>query len=336
MIKNGEDLMNQPIDFVIMWVDGNDQDWRKKKREYSNSITSQVDDSEERYRDWNNLELWIQSAMTFAPWVNKIYLITDNQKPDFVSKYSCVQIVDHKDFIPEQYLPTFSSHTIELNAHRIDGLSEQFVLFNDDMFIIKPVQPTDFFVDGKPKDSYAANVINGVGKDDIIKYVVLNNVTLVNEHFNKRSQMKIHFKKWFSLSNGPFLLKTALLTPWPQFTGFVEPHIANSYLKSTFQEVWEKEYAFLDRTCRNRFRHSADVNQWVMRSWQLAAGISENRKHNFGKLFMVDETNADECINWIKNQKSAMVCINDENTIIDFDALTSRINHALASVIQHT
>ena len=54
---------------------------------------------------------------------------------------------------PEEYLPTFNSHTIEMNLHRIKGLSEQFVYFNDDMFINKPMKPRDFFVHGKPCDT---------------------------------------------------------------------------------------------------------------------------------------------------------------------------------------
>ncbi|AZP05753.1 Stealth CR1 domain-containing protein [Jeotgalibaca ciconiae] len=325
--------MSQPIDFVIMWVDGSDSEWRKKKNKYSGVVDTNIDDSDERYRDWNNLELWFQTVEVFAPWVNQVYLLTDNQVLDFVSKYPQVKVVDHTEFIPVEYLPTFNSHAIELNAHRIEGLSEQFVLFNDDMFIIKPVQPTDFFVDGKPKDSYAANIINGVGKQNLINYILLNNMTVINEHFDKKTQLKKYFKKWFNLQNGPFLLKTLLLTPWPHFTGFVEPHIANSYLKSTFREVWEKEFDMLDSSCRNKFRHQNDVNQWVMRNWQLAAGTPVNRKHNFGHLFMVDENNLDECVDWIKNQKTSMVCVNDESSIKDFTAVTKRVNDALASTI---
>lgn len=331
--RNGVDLMNQPIDFVIMWVDGNDLAWRDKKKSYSNIVSSQIDDSDVRYRDWDNLELWVQSVEAFAPWVNNVYLLTDNQVPSFISKYQRVKIVDHTEFIPTQYLPTFNSHAIELNIHRIEGLSEQFVLFNDDVFLIKPVKPTDFFVDGKPKDSYAANIINGVGKNDLIKYIILNNVTIINENFNKRNQLRLNFNKWFNLSNGPYLLKTILLSFWPQFTGFEEPHIANSYLKSTFIEVWEKEYEYLHTTCSHKFRHATDVNQWLMRSWQLASGLSQNRKYNFGKFFMLDETNLNECTNWIKNQKSSMVCVNDRSTINDFDMVTKQVNAALESII---
>lgn len=117
--------------------------------------------------------------------------------------------------------------------------------------------------------------------------------------------MKNHFKKWFNFQNAPFLLKTLLLVPWPHSTGFVEPHIANSYLKSTFREVWEKEFDILDSSCRNKFRHQNDVNQWVMRTWQLAARTSVNRKYNFGYLFMVDENNLDECVSWIKKPKNS-------------------------------
>ena len=54
----------------------------------------------------------------------------------------------------EKYLPTFNANTIELNLHRIEGLAEQFVYFNDDMFITDHVKPEDFFRDGHPMDTY--------------------------------------------------------------------------------------------------------------------------------------------------------------------------------------
>ena len=55
-----------------------------------------------------------------------------------------IQIVKHEDFMAPAYLPTFNINSIELNLHRIKGLSEHFVFFNDDMFLIDFVRPEDF------------------------------------------------------------------------------------------------------------------------------------------------------------------------------------------------
>ncbi|MBR6159158.1 MAG: Stealth CR1 domain-containing protein, partial [Lachnospiraceae bacterium] len=126
------------IDFVITWVDGNDPEWRKEKEKYSGKTTG--DDREKRYRDWELLRYWFRGVENCAPWVNKIHFVTCGHLPDWLDTgHPKLNIVNHKDYIPEQYLPTFSCRPIELNLHRIPGLSDDFVYFNDDMFLLRPV-----------------------------------------------------------------------------------------------------------------------------------------------------------------------------------------------------
>ncbi len=137
------------IDFVLLWVDGSDLRWLEEKNRYSDSggIVS-ASQSAARYRDWDNLQYWFRGVEKFAPWVNKIYFITWGHTPSWLNKaHPKLKIVNHRDFIPEEYLPTFNSNAIELNLHRIDGLSEHFVAFNDDMFIIDHVEARDFFIE---------------------------------------------------------------------------------------------------------------------------------------------------------------------------------------------
>src|SRR5699024_2272679 len=69
-----------------------------------------------------------------------------------------LNIVKHEDFIPEEYLPTFSARPIELNLHRIEGLAEQFVYFNDDMFMLDFLKKDDFFFNGMPCDVASLDV----------------------------------------------------------------------------------------------------------------------------------------------------------------------------------
>ena len=130
--------MNDKIDFVMIWVDGNDPEWRKEKDKYSNKVDNNTDNREARFRDWDNLQYWFRGVEKFAPWVNKIHFVTCGHLPKWLNTENPkLNIVKHKDFIPEKYLPTFNSHTIELNLHRIKGLAENFVYFNDDLFIVK-------------------------------------------------------------------------------------------------------------------------------------------------------------------------------------------------------
>lgn len=131
------------IDFVIIWVDGADENWRKKRAKYKSS--ENVDNREIRYRDWELLKYWFRGVEKFAPWVRKVYFISDDQCPVWLNKDNDkIRVVSHKDFIPVQYLPTFNSHVIELNLHRIEGLAEHFVYFNDDMFLLRAVKKRIF------------------------------------------------------------------------------------------------------------------------------------------------------------------------------------------------
>lgn len=139
-----EEKNTNPIDFVIIWVDGNDKQWQAEKAKYDGKTVTNAN-SEVRFRDWDNLQYWFRGVEKFAPWVNKIHFVTWGHLPKWLDTTNPkLNIVNHKDYIPSKYLPTFNSHTIELNLHRIEGLAEQFVYFNDDMFITAPTKPDDF------------------------------------------------------------------------------------------------------------------------------------------------------------------------------------------------
>ena len=129
------------IDFVIPWVDGSDLEWRKSKNKYSGKIDEPVDITDARYRDWDILKYWFRGVEKYAPWVHKIYFVTCGQKPDWLNEnHDKLVLVNHEDYIPHEYLPTFSANPIELNFHRIKNLSEHFVYFNDDTFIINKIE----------------------------------------------------------------------------------------------------------------------------------------------------------------------------------------------------
>lgn len=124
--ENDMDKKNAKIDFVICWVNGADEKWIQKKKSYMPLKGEDVNVN--RYRDWETLIFGFRGVEKFAPWVNHIYFISDQQVPHWLNtKNSKLTIVDHTDYIPKKYLPTFSSHPIELNLHRIQRLSETFI-----------------------------------------------------------------------------------------------------------------------------------------------------------------------------------------------------------------
>ena len=129
------------MDAVIAFVNGNDPVWQ---RAYAQTTSQTV--LKKRYRDWGFLPYLLRGIEQNMPYIDKIFLLvsTESQVPDWVNRKS-VHVVLHADIIPSEYLPTFNSTTIELFLHRIPGLSERFVYFNDDLFPVSPLQESDLF-----------------------------------------------------------------------------------------------------------------------------------------------------------------------------------------------
>ena len=141
--------MDNSIDVVIAWVDGSDPNWREVKNAHDPYFKG--DSRDIRFRDWDNLQYVFRGIEKFMPWVRKVHFVTWGHLPKWLNT-GCkkLNIVNHTDYIPKIYLPTFSSHPIEMNFHRIKGLAEQFIYANDDMFFLKEMEPDMFFKEGLP------------------------------------------------------------------------------------------------------------------------------------------------------------------------------------------
>ena len=319
-----------PIDFVIPWVDGADPLWQAEKRRWLPSGEA-VDARDIRFRDWDNLRYWFRAVEAFAPWVNRVHFVTCGQKPDWLDPNAPkLHLVDHRDFIPEAYLPTFSSHPIELNMHRIPGLSEQFVYFNDDFFLTAPTEPQDFFREGLPCDSLSEEPFEVTGTD-IFNYIVINNISALNRHFDRKACRKQNFSKWYNL-NCPHESLKNLLTGClknKNFFGIAYHHLPQSFLKSTLEQVWAEEPELLEQTCRHRFRDGRDINQYLFAYYQLLSGrFAPTSRRKTGRVLSGAWTPEEAA--WAIGRYK-MVCIND--TVPDFEAAKSAVNAAFESLL---
>jgi hypothetical protein len=307
---------SEDIDFVIPWVDGSDPKWLEQKALYSQNpeiLAAAQNNERTRYEDWGLLRYWFRGVEKFAPWVHRVHFITWGHTPEWLNvNHPKLNIVKHEEFIPEEYLPTFSSHPIELNMHRIPGLTEQFVYFNDDTFLLSPTVQEDFFKRGLPR-SFACMIPCKVLKNSWF-YFPLNNVAVINAHFPMRKSVMRNLPKWFNPQYGVRNFVNLLMLPFPSFYGFYEQHLPSSFLKSTLEKVWEEEFEILDNTSRHKFRNFRDVNQWLFGNWQMAEGNFYPRSLKFGKAFQLFRRN-DEYINemltYIRKQQGKVICIND-------------------------
>jgi hypothetical protein len=143
----------QPIDAVYTWVDGSDPAWRERKRGRLAGLgadAAQLDasaTSDARFLSRDELRYSLRSLERYAPFIRKVHIVTDRQIPSWLDT-ACprLQLVFHDDLFPDgSHLPTFSSQAIESHLHRIPGLAERFVYFNDDILLWRPLTPDDFF-----------------------------------------------------------------------------------------------------------------------------------------------------------------------------------------------
>lgn len=297
--------MNEVIDFVVTWVDGSDVEWQEAKKTYS-SKQECGDKSDVRYRDWEILKYWFRAIEKHAPWVNKIYFVTCGQKPKWLNeKNSKLVLVNHEEFIGQEYLPTFNSCVIEANLHRIKGLSEKFVYFNDDMFLNKKTSHQTFFLRNKPKDNLILTPLHA--SESVVDKITYNCMEIINKRFDFRTISK---KKMYSFKNGKYLYKNLTLSAYGFNTGMRCHHLPTSFLKSTYEDVWKKEKEKLEIVCGNRFREKTDMSQWIFQFWQLASDNYEVRNIKVGKYFDLDK-NFNEAVQEIKSPNHELICLND-------------------------
>ncbi|WP_196594382.1 stealth family protein [Pectinatus sottacetonis] len=317
---------NQPIDFTVCWVDGSDPAWLREKAKYDPNVNG--DKRISRYRDWDNLQYWFRGVEKFAPWVNKIHFITWGHLPKWLNTtHPKLNIVRHEDYLLPPYMPTFSSSPLELNLHRIKGLAEHFVSFNDDMYIIKPVEKELFFQKGLPTDFCIATAISAPVKNDMMPFIKFNSIAVLNTDFDKKEQVAKNFWKWMSPRYGWDALRNLIFSGEHHFRGFSNNHLPYSFLKNTYTDIWHKENIILDESSRNKFRSRNDVDQWLIRYWQLVKGdFTPIGRHAKGRVFEIYGQISDnnDLYKTIENQSMPMICIND-NDNIDFAGIKKQI-----------
>lgn len=320
------------IDFVITWVDMNDPDWQKDFAKYSNKTVNEKNGvSVARFRDYGFLKYWFRGVEKFAPWVRKIHFVTGGQTPDWLDTSNPkINLVNHRDYIPAQFLPTYNSVVIERYLHKIPDLAEHFVYFNDDFYIINTITRERFFRNGLPCD-IAVFQYNPSWSQWYRR--IKNNLTIINRHFDKKEVMKRDHDKWFYPGYGARVRWNYLLKPYRKFITLRTPHNAQPYLKTTFEEVWAAAEKELTETSSNRFRSITDYTPELFRTWQICKGNFEPyNTYNDTKMFplMIRPRQAADAI---FNQRYSLVCLNDNVKIRNYEQVMSNIRRSFEHIL---
>lgn len=332
----------EKIDFVLTWVDGTDPQWIAEKRKWEKAagIVREDDANADcRYRpDDDVLRYWFRAVEKFTPWVNKVFFVTCGQKPAWLNEANPkLRLVNHEDYIPAEYLPTFNSFVIELNYHRIKDLSEHFVLFNDDMFLLQPLKEEYFFKSGKPVlDTYLKYTL--VKSDSInIKRVMFNNYYIVNTSFDIGKSIWVNRRKWFSIKELGY--KRAMRNFLCYLANKTLPvgaygHIALPHLKSTFQELWDCHTELMEQTSKQKFRTDNQVDHWLMCAWNQAKGcFYPSNAIKKGEVFNISTNNINEVESVIKQQLYPQVCLNDSSNNNDPETCSKIIFDAFREIL---
>lgn len=329
---------NYDIDFVIMWVDPSDELWLHEKEKFS-SLEKEIFQNDPnlaaRYRDWDNLQYWFRGVETFAPWVRKIYFVTWNSIPSWLNTtHPKLQIVLNKEILPDGCDPVFSPNPLEINLHKIPGIAEHFVYFNDDMFVINQIKPTDFYINGLPREMAVSYALTNDRDNDTFPHMLLTMTGIINGYFDKREIQKKHWRKWLSPKYGKLLINTIMSAYQHQFSGILVPHLPSPMLKSTYEEVWQKIPDKLSETTKHKFRTETDVTQYIFRYWAICKGIFyPTNYYSYGKEFFFDDTMINRLNTVITNKQTKLICINDRYSIENFEKCKEAVKSSFQKIL---
>ena len=287
------------MDIVITYVDGNDPVWKQDYEKYTNVPVMQ-----KRFRDWGTLKYLLRGVENKMPFIRNVYLVVSHpsQVPEWADTDN-LKIVLHKDIIPEEYLPTFNCNPIEMHLHRIPGLDEEYLYFNDDMFPVGECRPTDFFRDGKPVIGYYRHLF----ASGMYKKICRNSDRLARKALG---------------------LKSSCFFTRPQ-------HICSPMLKSECEELYGKVEDEIRKTSATRTRTEDNLNQYLFLDYMNYKGLVVREKIS-NKHFSVAVASAESLRDFLAAPTRNLVCINDVHLKESrYEALREAILSAFEDVFPH-
>ncbi|OUE27922.1 stealth family protein [Clavibacter michiganensis] len=277
------------IDMVFSWVDGNDPEFQKRRAErMKDVVVGEGDDSEARFRQIDELKYALRSVYLFAPWVRRIFIVTDSPKPAWLADHPGVTFVRSEEFFTDPAaLPTHNSQAVESQLQHIPGLSEHFLYSNDDMFFGRPVQPGMFFSPGGITKFIEASTRIGLGDND-----------------SDRS----------GFENSARVNRRLLMDRFGRLITRHLEHAATPLRKSVLLEL-EREFAEdFHRTQLSRFRSSTDISVTNSLYHYYAQMTARAVQQESAKVTYVDTTSRaglDLLPGLLKRRSQDFFCLND-------------------------
>lgn len=303
-MMNNKDIMD--VDLVYLWVDGNDPVWQAKHNAFiGKTEESSPINCKGRYANNDELKYSLRSVETYAPWIRTIFIVTDNQVPEWLDiSNTKVKIIDHKDIMPAESLPCFNSALIEHFLYKIPGLAEHFLLANDDMYLNKAVTVGDFFT----KEGFP---IIRLGRRPFRKFRWFWRINVRKKPLKNYS---------FTIARASQLVDDKYGV---YYTGMPH-HNIDSYLKSDMQRVVE-DY-FRDEFAannKNRMRSNDDI-QRILFSYTALALKRGKLRYVTRKESMHVEIQKERHYRRLEKFRPMFFCMNDSEYAKDEDRKTAK------------
>lgn len=282
---------------VYLWVDGSDPKWQEKKQRFTKVLNNTSEtDAAGRYKNNDELKYSLRSVEKHAPWIRNIFIVTDNQKPDWLNtNHPKVKVIDHTEIIPAEVLPLFNAIAIEYFLYRIPGLSEHFLYANDDMFFNANLLPDFFFA--KDSNPIVCLKKRSLGKwyhrfmafirdDGHYRRAVINSMSLVEKKYGK-------------------------------FYSGLPHHNIDAYRKSDYQYAVEQVFKNEVKTSQyHRIRTEGDFHRSAIGYYSLAVGHGHLRYVNkkIAKRIHLYRLRSGERLD---HNKPLLFCLNDNEKATD-------------------
>ena len=307
--------VTEPIDVVYTWVDGSDPDWILRKAAAQDehltrsAVMHALAANDSRYISRDELRYSLRSLDMYADWVRHIYLVTDDQVPSWLDTTNPrLTVVSHKELFGDRgILPTFNSHAIESQLHRIEGLSEHYLYLNDDVFFGRPVSPSLFFHSNGLAQFYLSNAKVGLGPADD------NDMPVMSAAKNNRDLMAKMFDR--TISN--------------KFK-----HVPHALRRSVMLDMEQDFAADFERTAASQFRshHDVSISASLAHYYAYATGraVPGKIRYLYADIARDDTPHRLKSLLW--NRDFDVFCLNDhDSSKIDAESQAKIIGDFLAA-----
>lgn len=294
------------IDLIYLWVDGNDPTWQAKHNAFIGQTEKNSPiDCKGRYANNDELKYSLRSIEMYAPWIRKIFIVTDNQIPEWLNTLNPrIKIIDHQEIMPSESLPCFNSSLIEHFLYRIPDLANSFLFANDDMYINKQTTANHFFTsEGFP----------------IIR--------LVRKPFRKlrwywrekicKKPLKNYSKK---VSRASQMVEDKYGT---YYTGMPH-HNIDAYLRNDYQQIVEEDFRYeFQANNENHIRNDNDVHRSIISYIALAKKRGQLHYVN-SKESMIVRIHKKKDYEKLQKNNPLFFCMNDSEYANDKDRILAK------------